>query len=69
MNGGQAAEVIVILAVFLGGVVFGVLVIVCRAIKREDRRHSLKGAAPGAAARGTRLLMNAGTRDTREHSP
>jgi hypothetical protein len=69
MSGGEVAEVIAILAVFLGGVVFGVLVIVCLAIKREDRKSSLKGAAPDAAARGTRLLTGVGSRDTGERSP
>jgi hypothetical protein len=64
MNGGTAAEVIAILAMFLGGVTFGVLVVVCAAIKREDRKLSLTGPAPGAAARGTRLLTGVGSRDT-----
>lgn len=68
MGGGEAAEVIAILAVFLGGIVVGVLVIVCMAIKREDRRHSLTGKAPDAAARGTRLLTGVGSRNTGENS-
>lgn len=63
MSGGEAAEVIVILAIFLGGVVFGVLVIVSAAIKREDRRGSLTGTAPNAAARGARVLTGVGSRD------
>lgn len=69
MSGGEAAEVIAILAVFLGGVAFGILVIVCKAIKREDRRLSLKSVAPDAAARGTRLVTGVGSRDVPEHSP
>jgi hypothetical protein len=69
MSGGEAAEVVAILAVFLGGVVSGVLVIVCMAIKREDRRHSLTGTAPDAAARGTRLLTGVSSRGAGEHSP
>ena len=63
MSGGQAAELIVILAIFLGGVVFGVLVIVSAAIKREDRGGSLTGTAPNAAARGARVLTGVGNRD------
>jgi hypothetical protein len=62
MNGGATAEVIAILAMFLIGVTFGVLAVVCAAIKREDRKFSLKGAAPDAAARGTRVLTGVGSR-------
>jgi hypothetical protein len=52
------------LAIFLCGVTGGALVIVCRAIKREDRRrHSLIQSAPDAAARGTRVLTGVGSRD------
>lgn len=50
------AEVFGILAVFLGGVAMGILVIVSLAINREDRRLSLPGPAPDAAARGARVL-------------
>ncbi len=57
------AEVFGILAVFLGGVVLGILVVVSAAIKREDRRLSLTRAAPDAAARGARLLTGAGNRN------
>lgn len=69
MSGGEVAEVIAILAVFLGGVALGFLVIVSRSIKREDRRHSIKAAAPDAAARGTRIVTGVGSRDVPEHSP
>jgi hypothetical protein len=69
MSGGEMFEVIAILAVFLGGVALGVLVIVCAAIKREDKRHSLRDAAPGAVARGTRVLVSLGSRDSTEQSP
>jgi hypothetical protein len=34
------------LAIFLGGIVLGVVLIVSAAIRREDRRFSLSGAAP-----------------------
>ncbi len=63
MSGGAAAEAIVILAIFLGGIVLGMLVIVSRAIKREDRSGSLTGQAPDAAARGARVLTGVGSRD------
>lgn len=69
MSGGVAAEVIVILAFFLGGVALGALVIVSRSIKREDKRHSIRTAAPDAAARGTRFVTGVGSRDVPEHSP
>jgi len=71
MGGGVAGEVIVMLAIFLCGVTGGVLVIVCRAIKREDRGFSLTQSAPDAAARGTRVLTGAGNRDCGppEHRP
>jgi hypothetical protein len=63
MGGGQTAEVIAMLALFLGGVVLGALVIVSMAIKREDKRFSLMGKAPDAASRGARILTGVGSRD------
>ena len=69
MSGGVAAEVIALLAVVLGGVALGFLVIVSRSIKREDKRHSIKATAPDAAARGTRFVTGVGSRDYPEHSP
>jgi hypothetical protein len=63
MSGGEAAEVIAIFAMFLGGIAFGVLIIVCVAIKREERRQSLTMKAPGAVARGARVLTGVGSRD------
>lgn len=69
MSGGVAAELIAILAVFLGGVALGILVIVSRSIKREDRKHSIRTTAPDAAARGTRFVTGVGSRDFPEHSP
>lgn len=63
MNGGAAAEAIVILALFLGGVVLGILMIVSSSIKKEDRSGSLTGRAPDAASRGARVLTGVGSRD------
>lgn len=59
MDGTVAAEFI-FLAIFLGGVVLGVLAAVAVAVHREDRRYSLSGAAPGVIARGTRRLTGFG---------
>jgi hypothetical protein len=63
MSGGEVAEVIAMLAIFLCGITGGALVIVCRAIKREDRGASITQPAPDAAARGTRVLTGVGSRD------
>jgi hypothetical protein len=65
MSGIEATEAIAILAVFLGGTVLGVIAIVSIAIRREERRLSLSGAAPDPAARGARLLMRVGRRGDR----
>jgi hypothetical protein len=56
MSGSNAGLVIVTLAVFLGGVMLGVVGMVSLAVRREERRNSLFGAAPDAMARGARLL-------------
>jgi len=55
-----AAVAYLILAVFLAGVALGAVVMVAVAVRREDRRYSLSGPAPGAAARGTRWLTRFG---------
>ncbi len=60
MNGSAASVAYLILAVFLGGVVLGVVAMVAVAVRKEDRRYSLSGAAPGAAARGARWLTGFG---------
>lgn len=61
MGGSSAAAVAyLILAVFLGGVALGVVAMVAVAVRREDRLYSLDGPAPGAAARGARLLTRFG---------
>jgi hypothetical protein len=60
MNGSAATVAYVILVVFLGGVAIGVIAMVAVAVRREDRRLSLSGAAPGAAARGARRLTGFG---------
>jgi hypothetical protein len=60
MSGNEAA--IFILAVFLAGVVLGVIGMVSVAIRKEDRRFSLAGAAPSAGMRGARKLTGFGGR-------
>ena len=65
MNSIQAAHAIEILAIFLGGIALGVIVIVSVAIKREDRRRSLTGAAPDLVTRGARILVRYGSRGSR----
>ena len=65
MSGIEATEAIGILAIFLGGIVLGVVLIVSAAIRREDRRFSLSGAAPACLAQGARMVMRVGSRGER----
>lgn len=63
----EAVVAIVFLIAFLFGITFGVVLIVSWASNREDRRHSLRGKAPGAIAAGARKLVGAGSwRDGRQ---
>jgi hypothetical protein len=50
-------------AVFLGGLVTGVIVVIAIAVRREDRRYSLAGAAPDRLSRNTRRLTGLSRRD------
>ena len=50
-------------AVFLGGVVLGVIAVVAIAVRREDRRYTLAGDAPDRLSRNTRRLTGVGRRD------
>jgi hypothetical protein len=65
MSGMEATDVIGILAIFLGGIALGVVLIVAAAIRREDRRLSLTGAAPDFMTHGARILISAGSRGGR----
>jgi hypothetical protein len=56
MSGIEAKYVIEI----LGGIALGVVAFVAAAIKREDRRFSLSGAAPDFLTQGARTLMGVG---------
>ncbi len=60
MTGSAAAAGFILLAIFLGGVAIGMVTAVAVAVRREDRRFSLSGAAPGAVARGARRLTGFG---------
>jgi hypothetical protein len=64
MSSSAASVAYLILATFLGGVTLGVVAMVAIAVKREDRRFSLSGVAPGAAARGARFLTRFGGEGT-----
>jgi hypothetical protein len=50
-------------ALFLGGITLGVLVVVAREIRREDRACSLTEEAPGLLSKSTRRLTGFGSRD------
>jgi hypothetical protein len=54
--------VVMIVALFLGGVVTGVVVVVALAVRREDRHNTLAGAAPGLLASSARRLNGVGSR-------
>ena len=53
----------VTIALFLGGVVTGVITVVAVAVRREDRRYSLTRAAPDRMSRSARWLTGVGLRD------
>jgi hypothetical protein len=61
MGGSAASVAYLILSVFWGGFTLGVVAAVAVAVRREDRRFSLYGAAPGATARGARVLTRFGS--------
>jgi hypothetical protein len=50
-------------ALFLAGVAVGVLVVVAREIRKEDRLYSLAEEAPNLMSRGTRRLTGFGCKD------
>jgi len=50
-------------ALFIGGFVVGVLGVVAREIRREDRLYSLAEAAPNSMSRSARRLNGFGRRD------
>ncbi len=59
----MVAVAIGMLLVFGTGVCLGVVVMLATAIRREDRRYTLTGPPPDAAAREVRRLTGVGLRD------
>jgi len=59
----MAGYVVPIIALFLGGVVSGVIMVVALAVRREDRHYSLIGEAPDRLSSGARWLNGVGRRD------
>jgi hypothetical protein len=57
------ALIAVAVAVFLGGIVVGVIAVVAVSVRREDRRYTLAVDAPGPLARSTRRLTGMSRRD------
>jgi hypothetical protein len=55
--------VTIAIAVFLGGIMVGVLAMVAVAVRREDRRYTLAGEAPDRLSRNTRRLTGVGRRN------
>jgi hypothetical protein len=60
MSGSAASVAYLILATFFGGFWLGGVAMVAIAGRKADRRVSLSGVAPGAAARGARVLTRFG---------
>lgn len=59
----MAGVVVIAVAVFLGGLVMGVIAVVAIAVHREDRRYTLAGEAPDRLSRNTRRLTGLRRRD------
>jgi len=59
----MASVVVVAIAVFIAGLVMGVVAVVAVAVRREDRRYTLAGDAPDLMSKTTRRLTGVGRRD------
>ena len=59
----MASVVVVAVAVFIAGLVMGVVAVVAIAVRREDRRYTLAVDAPDGLSRTTRRLTGVGRRD------
>lgn len=59
----MAGVVVVAVAVFIAGMVMGVIAVVAIAVRREDRSYTLAGEAPDRLSRTTRRLTGVGRRD------
>ena len=65
MSGSAATVAYLILAMFLGGFMLGVVAMIAIAVRKEDRLFSLSATAPGVMARGARRLTGFGAAGTR----
>jgi hypothetical protein len=68
MSGSASFEAYGILVGFGMGIVIGVIAAVAVAIRREEKRWSLSGAAPGPLAGGVRWMTRFGSAGT-HHRP
>jgi hypothetical protein len=59
----MASVVVVAVAVFVAGVVMGVIAVIAIAVRREDRRYTLAVDAPDRLSKTTRRLTGVGRRD------
>jgi hypothetical protein len=59
----MASVVVVAVAVFIAGMVMGVIAVVAIAVRREDRCYTLAADAPDRLSRTTRRLTGVGRRD------
>lgn len=60
MAGGVVAMAV---AIFFGGLVMGVTVVIAIAVRREDRHYTLAVEAPDRLSRNTRRLTGVARRD------
>jgi hypothetical protein len=59
----MASVVVIAVAVFIAGLVMGVVAVIAIAVRREDRRYTLAGDAPDRLSRTSRRLTGVGRRD------
>jgi hypothetical protein len=56
------ASVVIAIALFLGGIMVGVIAVVAISVRREDRAFSIAGDAPDRISRSARRLNGLGRR-------
>jgi hypothetical protein len=59
----MASVVVVAVAVFVAGVVMGVIAVIAIAVRREDRHYTLAVDAPDRLSKTTRRLTGVGRRN------
>ncbi len=59
----MASVVVVAVAVFIAGMMMGVIAVVAIAVRREDRSYTLAVDAPDRMSKTTRRLTGVGRRD------